>query len=109
MRVLHTSDWHLGQTLHGCSRAHEHAAFFTWLEEVLVEEEVDALVVAGDVFDVANPAPAAQTAYYRLLARLRSRLPELDVVVVGGNHDSPERLDAPAGLLRLDPDRKSVV
>jgi exonuclease SbcD len=109
LRILHTADWHLGQVLHGLSRAYEHARFFSFLEESIAEHEVDVLVIAGDVFDVANPPPAAQTTYYELLARLRRRFPRLDIAVVGGNHDSHERLDAPRELLSLDPFRVSIV
>lgn len=109
LRVLHTADWHLGQSLHGISRASEHAAFFSFLENSIAEHEVDVLVVAGDVFDVANPGPAALSAYYGFLARLRERFPELDIAIVGGNHDSHERLDAPRELLALDAFRVSIV
>lgn len=109
LRILHTADWHLGQVLHGTSRAYEHARFFTFLEDSIAEHEVDALIIAGDIFDVANPPPSAQAAYYELLARLRRRFPRLDIAVVGGNHDSHERLDAPRELLALDPFRVSIV
>jgi DNA repair protein SbcD/Mre11 len=109
LRVLHTADWHLGQVLHGISRAYEHACFFSFLENAIAEHEVDVLVVAGDVFDVANPGPGSLSAYYGLLARLRSRFPELDIVIVGGNHDSHERLDAPRELLALDAFRVSII
>ena len=55
LRVLHTSDWHLGHTLHEFSRAHEHAQFLDWLLDCIVGRDIDALLVAGDVFDTANP------------------------------------------------------
>ncbi len=99
LRLIHTADWHLGHTLHGVSREHEHAAFLTWLLETLEAEGADALVVAGDVFDSANPPAAAQAAFYGFLAEARRRRPALDVVVVAGNHDSPARLEAPGPLL----------
>lgn len=100
MRLVHTSDWHLGQRLHERPRDFEHRRFLDWLLELLCAEQADALVVAGDVFDSANPPAEAQRAYYEFLAACRRRLPELDLVVLGGNHDSPLRLDAPAELLR---------
>lgn len=100
MRLVHTSDWHLGQRLHERPRDFEHRRFLDWLLELLVAQAADALIVAGDVFDSANPPAEAQRAYYEFLAACRRRLPELDVVVLGGNHDSPLRLDAPAELLR---------
>ena len=99
LRLLHTADWHLGQTLHGVDRTPEHARFLAWLLDQLEAHEVDALVVAGDVFDVAHPTSAAQGLYYRFLADARRRCPHCTVVVVGGNHDSPARLDAPASVL----------
>lgn len=99
MRLLHTADWHLGATLGVVSRDAEHVCFLNWLVGVLESEGVDALLIAGDVFDAANPPATAQRLYYNFLAECRARLPNLDVVVIGGNHDSPGRLDAPADLL----------
>ncbi len=100
MRLVHTSDWHLGQRLHDRSRDFEHRQFLDWLLELLCQKQADALIVAGDVFDSANPPAEAQRLYYEFLAACRRRLPALDVVVLGGNHDSPHRLDAPAEILR---------
>lgn len=100
MRLLHTSDWHLGQSLLDTPRDYEHACFLAWLLDTLVAERIDALLITGDVFEHANPPPAAQRAYYEFLVACRQRLPRLDIVVIGGNHDSPGRLEAPATLLR---------
>jgi exonuclease SbcD len=100
MRLLHTSDWHLGHTLHDVPRDHEHERFLGWLLDTLVAEAVDALVITGDVFDTANPPAQAQARWYELLAEARRRLPDLNVVVIGGNHDSAARLDAPTPLLQ---------
>jgi exonuclease SbcD len=100
LRLLHTSDWHLGHTLHGLSRTDEHAAFLAWLEERVVADEVDALIITGDTFDTTTPPASAERALFDLLARLRVRAPRLQVVIIGGNHDSPARLEAPAELLR---------
>ena len=99
MRILHTSDWHLGQEFHEFNRESEHAAFLTWLEETLVAEQVDALLVAGDIYDSQNPPITAQRQLYHFIARVRQRLPKLDMVLVGGNHDSAGRLEAPGPLL----------
>lgn len=98
MRLLHTSDWHLGHTLYDVSREAEHAAFLDWLLDTLQAQSVDALLVAGDIFDTANPSAEAQAAWYQFVARARRRLPRLDIVVIGGNHDSAARLDAPDPL-----------
>ena len=98
MKILHTADWHLGHTLHGFSRDAEHQYFLDWLIEQLLEQKVDALLVAGDIFDSANPPISAQAMYYRFLAEARHRCPDLDIVLTAGNHDSPSRLEAPGPL-----------
>ncbi|PST90156.1 exonuclease sbcCD subunit D [Photobacterium sp. NCIMB 13483] len=100
MKIIHTSDWHLGHQLHGYSRATEHQAFLDWLADTLEQQQADALLVAGDIFDTANPAASAWEMLYRFLARLAKTLPKLDVVMIGGNHDSPSKLDAPQALLK---------
>jgi exonuclease SbcD len=100
MRLLHTADWHLGHTLHEYARQHEHDAFLRWLLDTAAQREVDALIVAGDVFETGNPPAEAQRAFYSFLAQARKRLPHLGIVVIGGNHDSPARLDAPDPVLQ---------
>ena len=99
MRLLHTSDWHLGQTLHNYERGYEHQRLLDWLLDTLVAERVDVLLVAGDVFDNANPSAASQKQLYVFLQQARARLPALQRVVVAGNHDSAGRLEAPGPLL----------
>ncbi|MFN3792579.1 exonuclease SbcCD subunit D C-terminal domain-containing protein [Massilia sp.] len=99
MRLLHTSDWHLGQTLHNFDRTYEHACFLDWLVETLAAERIDVLLIAGDIFDNANPSAAAHRQLYRFLQQARSKVPHLQVVVIAGNHDSPGRLEAPTPLL----------
>lgn len=99
MRLLHTADWHLGQTLHGLPRDYEHARFLDWLLDTLEERAVDALVIAGDVFDGQNPPIPALRQFYRFMARAKARRPDLDIVVIAGNHDSGSRLEAPSPLL----------
>jgi exonuclease SbcD len=99
MRLLHTSDWHLGQTLHNYERTYEHQCFLDWLLDTVVAEQADALLIAGDVFDTANPSAAAQKQLYRFLQQAKARAPRLEIVVIAGNHDSPGRLEAPGPLL----------
>ena len=99
MRLLHTSDWHLGQSLHNFERHYEHQRFLDWLLATIVAERADALLIAGDIFDNANPSSASQKQLYRFLQRAKERMPHLNLVVVGGNHDSPGRLEAPGPLL----------
>ncbi len=99
MRLLHTSDWHLGQTLHNFDRTHEHQRFLDWLLATIVAEQADALLIAGDIFDNSNPSAASQRQLYRFLQQARAQSPQLDIVIVAGNHDSPGRLEAPGPLL----------
>jgi exonuclease SbcD len=100
MKILHTSDWHLGSSLYDRKRYEEHAAFLDWLVGELDAHSIDALLVAGDVFDNTSPSNRAQELYYDFLFRV-SRTCCRHVVVVGGNHDSPSFLDAPKALLKV--------
>lgn len=99
MRFIHTSDWHLGQTLHSIERGLEHQHFLDWLIETLAQQQADALLIAGDIFDNANPSAASQKQFYRFLQQAKMRLPTLNIVIIAGNHDSPGRLEAPGPLL----------
>lgn len=99
MRILHTADWHLGHNLHDQPRHYEHARFLDWLTDLLEAESVHVLLVAGDVFDTSNPSADAQALWFRFLGDARRRRPGLQIVVIGGNHDSAGRLDAPSPLL----------
>ena len=98
MRLLHTSDWHLGQTLHEFERDYEHQCFLDWLLGTLETEQVEALLIAGDIFDNANPSAAAQKQFYGFLTAAKRRVPHLNVVIIAGNHDSSGRLEAPGSL-----------
>ncbi len=99
LKILHTSDWHLGRSLYGRKRYEEFSAFLDWLADTVERRRIDVLLVAGDVFDTTAPNNRAQALYYRFLERVsRSRCAH--VVVIGGNHDSPSFLDAPRALLR---------
>ncbi|MBM9531769.1 exonuclease SbcCD subunit D C-terminal domain-containing protein [Desulfoprunum benzoelyticum] len=99
MTILHTSDWHIGRTLYGRRRYREFEAFLHWLADLIEEERIDVLLVAGDVFDTSTPSNRAQELYYRFLCRVAAS-PCRHVVVVAGNHDSPSFLNAPRQLLR---------
>lgn len=99
IRILHTADWHIGQTLRGFSREHEHRKVFYRLEEIIVERNVDALIIAGDVFDSQNPSGEAQQLFYDTLVRLSRARPRMTTVIVSGNHDAAGRLEAPRPLL----------
>lgn len=99
IRILHTADWHIGQTLRGFSREHEHRKVFDRLEKIVVERDVDALVIAGDVFDSQNPSGEAQQLFYNTLVRLSRAHPRMAMVIAAGNHDAAGRLEAPRPLL----------
>lgn len=99
MKIIHTSDWHIGQTFYEHDRWAEHADFFEWLLLQVMEREADVVLIAGDVFDTANPSAVAQRNFYYFLDRL-SALPNApQVVITSGNHDSGARLQAPQPLL----------
>lgn len=100
MKILHTADWHLGNTFHGHSRLDEHRHFLKWLLQTLREKQPDALLVTGDVFDSANPSAAAEELLYDFLLRATLEVPGLQIVLTAGNHDSAGRLEAPAALLK---------
>lgn len=97
LRVLHTSDWHLGQHFMGKTRQAEHQAFCAWLLEQVRAHQVDVLLIAGDVFDTGSPPSYAREQYYRLVVDLRDA--GCALVVLGGNHDSPAMLGESRSLL----------
>ena len=99
MRILHTSDWHIGRKLYGRKRYKENEEFLTWLAKTIQKNEIDALLVAGDIFDTNTPSNRAQGLYYRFLCQVAA-LSCQHVIVVAGNHDSPSFLDAPKELLK---------
>ena len=97
MRFLHTADWHVGKPLRGRSRMDEYARALEQVAAIAIDRKVDAVLVAGDVFDSTAPPPEAEKLVYDFLARL---LPErIACVVIAGNHDHPRKLAALAGLL----------
>ncbi len=98
MRVLHTSDWHVGRAIRGRSRADEHRAVLSEIVRIGQQWEVDLVLVAGDVFDSAAPSPESERIVYRTLLDLADVAP---VVIVAGNHDNPRRLRAVTPLLKL--------
>ena len=99
-KILHTSDWHIGKKLKERERYDEFKKFFEWLEKLIRDEEVEALLVPGDIFDTSTPSTSAQDIYYSFLSRLAGTACR-HVVITSGNHDSPAFLDAPADLLKL--------
>lgn len=99
VRVLHTADWHIGQTLRGFSREFEHRKVFDRIGDIIVEREIDVLIVSGDIFDAQNPSGDALRLFYETLARFTRVRPTLLFVILAGNHDSAVRLEAPKPFL----------
>jgi len=97
MRIIHTSDWHLGRTLEGRSRIEEQIKFIDELCMIVEDEAVDLVIIAGDVFDTVNPPAIAEELFYEALDRL-SAGGKRAVVAIAGNHDNPERLCAASPL-----------
>ncbi|MFS3929600.1 exonuclease SbcCD subunit D C-terminal domain-containing protein [Priestia flexa] len=97
MRLLHTADWHLGRTLEGRSRIEEQAQFLDELAQIVKEEKIDAILMAGDVFDTVNPPAAAEQLFYESMSKL-SEKGNRPIIVIAGNHDNPDRLSAASPL-----------
>lgn len=97
MKLIHTADWHLGNSMHDIDRQEESKQFLDWLKGQIVDFGAQCLVVAGDIFDTTNPSVEARRLYYRFLASLLDTCCR-NIVLVGGNHDSGALLDAPRDL-----------
>lgn len=99
MRFLHTADWHIGQLFHEYDRSYEHQQFLNWLLDTLVAEQIDVLLISGDVFDLSNPSAASIKMFYSFLNQAVKKNPNLQIIVTAGNHDSASRLESPKPLL----------
>ncbi|MEL7120418.1 MAG: exonuclease SbcCD subunit D C-terminal domain-containing protein [Bacteroidota bacterium] len=98
MRILHTSDWHLGQKFLHKDRTDEHRMALNYLLEVIEVEKVDMVIVAGDVFDTTNPPNSARKLYYHFISHLIKTSCSY-LIITAGNHDSPAMIEAPSSLL----------
>ena len=99
MKIIHTADWHLGQSFYAYDRKTEHLRFLTWLKAIVRQFNADVLLIAGDVFDSPNPSAESQKMYYSFLREITFENPLLQVIIIAGNHDSAARLEAPNPLL----------
>ncbi|HGN0025641.1 TPA: exonuclease subunit SbcD [Proteus mirabilis] len=97
MRIIHTSDWHLGQYFFTKTRAQEHQQFLDWLLEQIREQQVDAVIVAGDIFDTGSPPSYARELYNRFVVAIRDT--QCQLIILGGNHDSVATLNESKSLL----------
>ena len=98
LKILHTSDWHLGRSLYDHKRYDESRKFLEWLIKFIRTEKIDILLVAGDIFDTTTPGNRAQELYYQFLSNA-SQSGCRHIIIIGGNHDSPTFLNAPKELL----------
>ncbi len=114
MRILHTSDWHLGKKLFKLDRSSEHEHFLSWLLKTLIEQEIDLLIIAGDIFDTPTPPHQSLEMFYNFLHEISIKT-KTETFIIAGNHDSGLLLEAPARLLsfhrvkvwgKLSPDPK---
>ena len=98
MKILHTSDWHLGQNFKGRDRIYEHNKFLEWLLETIERKKIDVLIVAGDIFDTLNPPNYALKMYHDFLAKL-IKSPCKYAFIIAGNHDSISTLEVSKDIL----------
>ncbi len=98
MKILHTADWHIGKKLHKHDLYPDFDLFINWLCNCIQENDIELLLISGDVFDLANPSSDARKQYYKALLKLRNL--DCKIILTGGNHDSPAMLDAPGEILR---------
>ena len=100
MKILHTSDWHLGHRLHEQSQHYEQEKFLEWLIQVINEKSIDVLIVSGDIYDTGYPSTQSQDLFFRFLADMYSNTNCKEVVITAGNHDAPGTLNAPDNFVR---------
>ena len=98
MKILHTSDWHLGHRLHEQSQIEEQTLFLSWIENYIIEQKIDILLISGDIFDTGSPSNQSLESYYSFLVKLKATTCK-SIVLTGGNHDSPGTLNAPKHIL----------
>ena len=99
MKILHTADWHIGQLFHEYDRTPEHQQFLNWLVKILTLEDIDVLLISGDVFDISNPSATSIKMFYTFLNQATKANPDLQIIITAGNHDSASRLESPKPLL----------
>lgn len=97
MRILHTSDWHLGKTLEGYSRLEEQQQFIDEFLTIIENNKIDIVIIAGDIYDNSNPSSSAETLFYNSIKKICASKKTI-VLIIAGNHDSPERLTAASSL-----------
>ena len=100
MKIIHTSDWHLGQEFYSYDRTEEHEAFLQQLENIVAIEQPDALVISGDIYHNATPSNSVMKLFNDHLDEIRKACPSMQIIIIAGNHDSASRLDIFASAWR---------
>ena len=100
MKILATGDWHIGKVSHTYDRADEHRHFLQWLKDQAIQTKADVLLVTGDVFDGKDPTARSQEVYFDFLGDISTACPNLQIILIAGNHDNPTLLEAPKGILK---------
>lgn len=98
MKILHTSDWHLGHTLYNYDRSREQQAFLEQLTRIVAQEEPDAMVVSGDIYHYSTPSATTQKMYTDGMLEIHKACPKMTIVVTAGNHDSSSKLEIDSNL-----------
>ena len=99
LKIIHTADWHLGQTFLQKSRIEEHQYFIDWLLQILEMQDIDTIIIAGDIFDVSSPSVEAINKYHYFL--LEAYKLNVQVIIIGGNHDSASRLNSYKDIFKI--------
>lgn len=99
LKIIHTADWHLGQTFLQKSRSEEHQYFIDWLLQIIAKQAIDAIIIAGDIFDVSSPSVEAINKYHYFL--LEAYKLDVQVIIIGGNHDSASRLNSYKDIFKI--------
>lgn len=98
MKILHTSDWHLGQNFHDYDRTFEHQTFLQWLSAQILDLHIDVVLVSGDIYDTSSPSIASQKMLAQWIATTKAMCKGVQIILTGGNHDSGPRLESPGAL-----------
>lgn len=101
LRIIHTSDWHLGKRLYKVSRIDEQVFFLNWLKKIIKEEKIDALLISGDIFDTPSPPSEALKIYFNFLNNVVHET-KCHIYVLAGNHDSGKFIEAPSPFLHKE-------
>lgn len=101
MKIVHTSDWHLGKMLYNQELTENHKAFFEQLSSIILDQQPDALLICGDIYETSNPAVSAQRLFHETILHFHTILPQMKIIIIAGNHDSAQRISVDSELWEL--------